>query len=280
MADTYRFLVGDFECIAINDCNTSYEDPGSQFFTNAPKDQLSQVLQHHGIELDQWKEYLSPYTCLVVRNSRACVLIDTGIGSELAEETGKLIDHLEAEGIRLDEIDTVVLTHGHPDHIGGNTDSNHRSNFNKARFIMSKAEWDYWTCEETLANKEWAVPWVTKNLLAISDRFWLIDQDTEVSPGIQVILAPGHTAGHMIVSVCSGSEQLLYTSDIFIHPIHIEQPGWYPVYDNQSQKAVSTRMKVLEKAAVEKALVCSFHFPFPGLGQIYQTEDGYRWRPV
>ncbi len=281
MIETYPFQVGDFKCFAISDGNLSYEDPGALFFANAPKDQLFQVLQLHGIELDQWKEYFSPFTCLVIRTSSACVLIDTGVGAGFSSETGKLLGHLQDVGISPDEIDTVLLTHGHGDHIGGNTDSDQHSNFPKARFIMSKAEWDHWTSEATLAADEWDANMVRKNLLAISDRFWLIEQDTEVSRGIQAIAAPGHLPGHMIVSVHSDGEQLLFTADTFIHPIHVERPSWYTVFETQSQQAVSTRMKVLEKAASEKSLVLSFHFPFPGLGHIYREKDGgYRWQPI
>lgn len=280
MADTDHFQVGDFECIAIKDCDASYDKPGSRYFVNAPHDQLAQILRREGIELDQWNHYTSAHTCLLLRTGTQYILIDTGLGSGLPGRRGELIDHLKEEGISLNQIGIVLLTHGHPDHIGGNTDTNQHSNFPEARFIMAKAEWDYWTSEDTLSKKESARSWVDKNLLAISDRFDLIERDTEVSSGIQVIFAPGHTPGHLIVSVRSRGEQLLFTADIFHHPIHIQQPGWYSVYDVQIKEAIGTRREVLQMAASEKALVCSFHFPFPGLGHILQAEGGYRWQPI
>jgi glyoxylase-like metal-dependent hydrolase (beta-lactamase superfamily II) len=233
--ETYRFQLGDHECFAVSDGTFSYENPGSQFFANAPRDQLIQVLHLHGIELDQWKEYLSPFICLVIKTNENCILVDTGVGSGITPDTGKLLDHLGETGISPDEIDTVLLTHGHGDHIGGNTNSDGHTNFPKARFLMSKVEWDFWTSETTLAEDEWSANMVRKNLMALSDQLAFIEQDRELLPGIQTIAAPGHLPGHMIVSVRSGAEQLLFTADTFIHPIHVEYPGWYTVFENQSQ---------------------------------------------
>lgn len=109
--------------------------------------------------------------------------------------------------------------------------------------------------------------------------FGLIEDDRETAPGIEVIQAPGHLPGHLIVSAKSGAEQLLFTSDTFIHPIHIEHPEWYTEFETYGEKAVATRTQILEKASQEKALVLSFHFPFPGLGYIIKKNAQFKWLP-
>lgn len=76
--------------------------------------------------------------------------------------------------------------------------------------------------------------------------FGLIEDDREIAPGIAVIQAPGHLPGRLIVSIKSVVEQLLFTSDTFIHPIHIEHPEWYTEFENQGMQAVATRMQILE----------------------------------
>ena len=138
--ECYRFKVGTFECIAINDGDIAYENPAPLLFFNAPKDRLAQVLRGHDIELDRWNEWLTPYTCLLVKTESQYVLVDTGMGSAFPPAVGHLIQHLQALAVRPDEINIVLLTHAHGDHTGGNTDPEGRAVFSQARHIMWKAE--------------------------------------------------------------------------------------------------------------------------------------------
>jgi glyoxylase-like metal-dependent hydrolase (beta-lactamase superfamily II) len=273
MSDVYSFQIGEFECFAVSDGTHPYENPAATFFTNAPEKQLTQVLQSHGINADQWQEYLSPFNCLAIKTKESCLLVDTGIGTDIEPGVGKLLDRLSDVGIFPDQIETVVSTHAHLDHIGGNTNS-------QGRYIISKAEWDYWTSETTLAADEFDAKMVRKNLIAIADRYQRIDQDTEIVPGICLLNAPGHQPGHIVVSIISGAERLLYTSDTFIHPLHIEHPEWLTVFEKDGEQAVSTRMRLLEKAAIEDDLVLAYHFPFPGLGHIHKKDACFEWVPI
>jgi glyoxylase-like metal-dependent hydrolase (beta-lactamase superfamily II) len=278
--EIYPFRVGAFECYAISDGTFVYEDPSSAFFTNAPRTELAKALQEQGIAITQWKEYLSPFICLVVKTAQGYLLVDTGIGAGVSSGTGRIIDRLAEVGITPAEVRTVLITHGHGDHIGGNTGRDGQSSFPNARFFMAKTEWEHWTSEKVLVEDAWGATMVRKNLMAIKDQFTLVEQDTEVSPGIRMIHASGHLPGHMIVSVRSGADQLLFTSDTFIHPFHIKHPEWVTEFEHESKQAVATRMQILEKAAQENALVLSFHFPFPGLGYIRTNHSGWEWQPL
>jgi glyoxylase-like metal-dependent hydrolase (beta-lactamase superfamily II) len=99
-------------------------------------------------------------------------------------------------------------------------------------------------------------------------------------PGINVIAAPGHTPGHMALTVNSRDEELLILSDSMLHPIHIEQPEWYAIFDFDPQQSISSRRHLLNKAVVDNDLVLAFHFTYPGLGYVIQKGEGWQWLPI
>jgi glyoxylase-like metal-dependent hydrolase (beta-lactamase superfamily II) len=283
--DIYRFKVGGFECMAVNDGNFTYAPPlipppATFLFANAPKEQLNQVLREHGILPEQWMSFVSPFTCVMVDTGRHKVLVDTGADG-LSPSTGRLLLNLQAVGIRTSDIDTVILTHGHDDHVGGNTDAQGNPTFPKARYVMWKEEWIFWTSEqaERLYEKSELAD-TRKKLLPIQHQLDLLDHEAEIVPGISVIAAPGHTFGHMAVAISSNAEQLLCVSDAFLHPIHIEHPEWYAAHEVAPEQLKKTRHFLLNKAATEKTLMLAFHFPFPGLGHIVQKEKKWQWRPI
>jgi glyoxylase-like metal-dependent hydrolase (beta-lactamase superfamily II) len=280
--EIYRFKVGTFKCIVVIDGTHAYPYAPA-WFINAPKERLEQVLREHNLDPEQ---YVSPYPSLVINTGQHRVLVDTGAGS-MEPTTGKLIPNLQAEGISPEDIETVILTHGHPDHIGGNTDSEGKPAFPNARYVMWKDEWDFWTSSPSLAEleldehlKQLLLTVAQNNLLPIQGQLDLVDHETTIVPGIRAVTAPGHTPGHMAIAIASNGEELLYLSDVVLHPIHLEQPDWYAVFDFAPEQTVTTRRRLLQQAAAEKALVHAFHFPFPGLGRVIQKGDAWQWQPV
>lgn len=278
----YTFKVGEIECIAIQDTLNAYENPVEFLFYNAPQDQLRRALLRHDIDFDGWSEWISPYICLLIKTGSHNVLVDTGMGSIRPPAEGQLLRQLEASGVEANEINTVLITHAHADHSGGNVDSEGNVVFKQARYVMHRAEWDYWTAESTLAQPEheWMVPVVNENVIPLRDQFDLIDEDVEVVPGVEFIATPGHTPGHMAVRVSSGGDELWYLSDAFLHPIHIEQPDWYASVDVQPEEAAIMRHSLLRQLEAGQHLVHGFHFPFPGLGTIEGNKAGYCWHPL
>ena len=285
--ERYRFKVGTFGCIVVSDGTHVYEHPAQLLFANAPEKNLERVLRRHGIDPAQWTEWASPYPGLVIDTGDHNVLIDTGAGGALPG-TGELIPNLQAEGIEPGEIDTVILTHGHADHIGGNTDHEGHPAFPNARYVMWKDEWAFWAADEPdlssmpfpEAIKELLITVAHDNLRALRDRFDLVECETEIVPGIHVLATPGHTPGHMAVIVSSGDEELVCVSDTALHLIHLEQPAWYAAVDLAPEQALASRRRLMERAAAGNALVQAFHFPFPGLGHILPQGEVWGWQPV
>ncbi|MFC1893782.1 MBL fold metallo-hydrolase [Chloroflexota bacterium] len=184
-----------------------------------------------------------------------------------------------------DDIDTIILTHGHPDHIGGITDTGGKLAFPSARYVIWKDEWDFWTSEQAELRldehgNEVLLGFARKNVPPIRDQIDLLEHETEITPGIHAVAAPGHTPGHMAVAVYSNGEQLLCISDTVLHPIHMEKPEWCALVDFDPVQVVATRRRLLSRAVSDGALILAFHFLFPGLGRVVQKGKGWQWQPT
>ena len=288
-SEAYHFKVGAFECMAVGDGTHTYAPPtfpppATFLFGNAPRNHLEQTLRKHDIEAEQWTEWTSPYNCLVIDTGEHRVLVDTG-ASDLGPNTGRLLQNLQAEGIEPEDIDLVILTHCHPDHINGNTFEDGQLVFPDARYAMWKGEWDFWTSGEAEAQldehfREILLSFVRKNLPPIQDRLEFIEREREILPGIQAISAPGHTPGHMALLISSGGDQLLHIVDTVLHPIHLERPDWCALVDFAPDQVTLTRRRLLKQAAQTKILVFASHFPFPGLGRVVPKGEDWRWQAI
>ena len=272
MSNSYRFQIGEFACAVLNDGEYLYSV--EQYFPSPPRKVVERELAEAGTTLDHVP---SPYSCLYVDTGDARVLVDTGAGP-LTPNLGRLPDGLRTIGVEPPEVDLVVITHGHPDHIGGLI-SDGRPAYPNARHVIMRDEWKYWTDAAVLdALPELFASSVRENLIPLADRFDLLDGNAELVPGIEIVPAPGHTVGHCAVAVASAGEELLHVVDVAMHPLHLAHPDWPTAFDHDAAQALRSRRLLFDRAADEGSLVLAYHFhPFPSLGRVSRREPGWAW---
>ena len=272
---SYPFEIGTFNCLALLDGHVKY---GPEiFFSNVEQDAYEAELR----ERDLPTEYVqTPYTFLLVDTGETRILVD--MGAEQKEPAGLLIPNMRRAGIEPDSIDWVVITHCHPDHVGGALDGSGKPNYKNARYLIWDREVRFWKDDKASELAPTShVQTARRAIEALKDRFFIIEEEYSILPGINVLFAPGHTPGHMVVEVRSGDDHLYYTADSALHPLHLVHPSWQPSYDILPEQAIRTKHQIFDRVSSENALVIGQHFPpFPGIGHVLKQEKGWLWQPL
>jgi len=269
----FQFTLGDFKCIAIRD--GGHMGSADFLFVNAPAEELNASLQKHNLVRDQLP---STWTCLLVDTGEVKLLVDTGIGGG-NPNGGQLLPQLERSGSRPEDIDIVFLTHAHPDHLGGCVGEDGKPVFTRAQYVICEREFEFWTAKRGDSDERMA-QFTRQKLLAIEDQMELVEGNSDLLPGVRTIEAYGHTPGHLGLEIRSQDETLLCLADSVLNPLHLEHPQWYSRVDVLPEQMITTRVRLLERAAREKTLVLFFHFEFPSLGHMEHDGKHWSWRSI
>jgi glyoxylase-like metal-dependent hydrolase (beta-lactamase superfamily II) len=280
--EIHSYSVGAYTIRIIND--GPYTVPAPFLAINAPPQELAAVLDEIGASMEAID---SRSLIMLIETADQRILVDTGFAGG-APETGQLFPALEAEGIALEEIDIVFLTHLHADHYGGALNAAGEPMFPNARYLINRQEREFWDAEPSLAElpltddfRQLFREGAKRTITGLGDRLEEIAPTDEIAPGIQVLEAYGHTPGHLAFEIRSEGEALLHIVDAAGHPVlHLEHPDWFLAPDNWPAFELMTRRALLSRAAEEGLLVQTYHFPFPGVGHVTAEGDGWLWEPT
>ena len=223
---------------------------------------------------------------VLVKTGNERILIDAGSGPSFQPTAGKLQENLEAAGITPESITKVVFTHGHADHLWGAIDDfGDGDRFPNASYVISAAEWDFWTNPDTASR----VPDVLKGMALASARILrTIERKVErrkdgetVAPGLTYLATPGHTPGHMAVAIADGSQRLIVGGDVLTNTaISFARPDWRMGADFERDQGVTTRKRLLDQLATDRIPLVGFHLTWPGHGAVERTGTAYRFIPL
>ena len=277
----YRYKIGSYELTALYD-GIWYRPIDDKFIVNAPFAQVEEALDAAFMPHDK---LATPFTTLIVNTGKKVVLLDTGTGGQIAPSAGALRSNLAAAGIDPREIDTIVISHFHPDHINGIKDKDNALIFPRAEILVPAPEWSYWMDDANLnaASADLKVVFLNQRRIFadIAKQVTQFEPGKEVAPGIVTLPAPGHTPGHTVFAVHSGDQSLLVLSDTAQHPaVFARNPDWQASFDIDGPTAIATRKKLFDRAAADRMLVTGYHFPFPACGHLIKTATGYEHVPV
>ena len=245
-----EFNIGKIKCTIFRDYDFQYQ--AKDFFVNANERELGEALKSYHVSDGN---IASPFIAVLLQINQRKILIDTGVG--FADKgvnvrgasvlfKGQLLNLLAENNINREEITDVIITHFHPDHVGGiYTGTNF--NFPNARFHMHEEEWRYWHSSRSEAQPAQFKTYIHNNITKLKDgNLNLIKGDfVNISDGVTIVKCDGHTPGQISVIIHSGKEKLLYISDAFLHPLHIEKIDWETNYD-----LANSRSLILEAFAI------------------------------
>jgi glyoxylase-like metal-dependent hydrolase (beta-lactamase superfamily II) len=275
----YRFNLGAAEVTVVSDGPLPLGDP-SGLFLGVPKEEVKKMLSDNFLSPDNWVlEQNSP----IVNIGDKLVLFDTGMGTSKAfgPTTGRQQKSMAEAGIKPADIDAVVCSHAHIDHIGGIVGADDKPLFPNAQVYIAQSDLDFWTDEGKMGGplKDFIVH-ARKNLLPVRDRLVFFKDGQEFLPGIQALAAPGHTVGHHIFMVTSEGKSFAFLGDLSHHAVLLlEKPRMEFAYDTDPKQAAATRVKMLDTLAANKTPAMSYHFPWPGYGHVVKAGDGFRYIP-
>ena len=278
----YRFKLGEFEITTIYDGALAIPKVYPIFGKNQKIEDVKAYLIQNNLPTDKMTISFTP---VIVNTGKEVVMFDSGYGEERrAKGAGKAATALAAAGFTPDQIDIIVITHCHPDHVSGLME-NGKAVFPNARYVAGDVEYNFWSKKDLLesSNKSMVrrAQAVQNNVVPLAEKIEFIKPGADVVTGITSVKAFGHTPGHMCFHIESAGKRFLIFADVTNHyVVSLAKPDWHCVFDMDAEAAVVTRKKILDMIAADKIPSAGYHMPFPAVGYVEKRGAGYRWVPA
>ena len=258
------FNLGEFRITVLRDGALVFPNDGSIFATNASPAAVSKVLRDAGASPDTIQLDIDT---LLIQMAKHVVMLDAGYGV-----TGKSVvrDSLGLVGVSPNDVTDVLITHAHPDHVGGLVDTQGHLAFPKATIWMSAKEWAFMQTEDD----------VRAEVPVIKAKVKTFEVGKPVLPGITPVVLSGHTPGHVGYEIVSQGHKLIDIGDMAHNAIiSLARPEWTLAWDSDKPQAARTRREELQQLANTRELMFAPHFPYPGVGRIEQAGRGFSFLP-
>ncbi len=276
-----RMSVGNAELVGILDMIPPSRDPTAFFPETTPEawaPYANDILEEGRLQLY--------FGCFFVRTSDKCVLVDTGMGPgphpDRENRTGDLINQLKGQGLEPEEVDIVVHTHLHPDHVGWNLrfeDGKAIPYFPNAEYLVPQKDWDHFTDPENLKS----APYVRDYVMPLEKlgNMKLMDGEAIVTDEISTLPTPGHTPGHQVILIASGGEKAMVVGDVLHTMAQVYEPDWCARVDINKDDSRRSREAVLSKAENEGYTIAAGHFhPDRHTGRIIRVSGRRYWQTL
>jgi glyoxylase-like metal-dependent hydrolase (beta-lactamase superfamily II) len=230
--------------------------------------------------------------CFVIRSQGRTILVDTGVGpSSMGLATwigtgGELPERLRAAGVAPEDVEMVMFTHLHPDHVGWNlelVDGEYRPTFPRARYVAHRADWETFHRPDVQQAMDGVAPsFVPQSLTPLESlgALDLIDGEHSLTSEVTAIHTPGHTPGSMSLLITSGDERALVTGDSIVHPAQVADPDLAFSFDYDGDTAQQTRNQLVDRIEAEGLILSACHFPEPGFGRVVRLEGRRFWQAL
>jgi glyoxylase-like metal-dependent hydrolase (beta-lactamase superfamily II) len=276
----YRVEVGSYRLIALFD-RISNQSPG--ILIGGTPEEIAKLRSDAFLFGETTAVSINAF---LLNTGENLVLVDTGV-TGCSGAKGGMLDNLVASGYKPEDVDTVLITHMHGDHVCGLIDAAGAPVFTNAVVWAAADEAGYWLSAEAKAQapegRRGSFDTAAKTLKPYQDKgtFKTFKPGDTLLPNLTVVPTPGHTPGHTSYLFATGGEKLLLWGDItHQQAVQVPRPDISISYDSDPKMAAETRQKLFKEIAAEVTLIAGAHMPFPGLGHLYSGPDGTRWVPV
>jgi glyoxylase-like metal-dependent hydrolase (beta-lactamase superfamily II) len=281
----HRFRLGGFEVTTILDAEAVIDGPWPIVGEDRERSEVERLMRENRLPPARFKPGFTP---TLVNTGREIVLFDTGngaVGFAPRPNGGRLAGLLRPAGFAPEDIDVVVITHCHSDHIGGLLEGRNPL-CPKARYVVGAAEYAFWKDDARLAapaesNERKSAFVFRDNLLPLVERTTFVKSGDVIVPGITAVAAFGHTPGHLAFHVEDSGRRMLVWGDCAHHEVaSLAHPEWHAFFDMDKAEGAATRRRIYDMAATDEVLVAGYHTTFPSLGYVARQGSGYRWIPL
>ncbi len=274
--------IGDIEVIALND-GVVRRPLVEEFVRNAKLNEVQDLLKSQSLPTD----YIDvPFTAFLLLVGNRKILLDSGNGEFGAPTTGRLLANLNAAGMKAEDIDTLVISHYHGDHVNGVRKKDGTLTFPKAKIMVPTVEHAFWMDDARMNAAPDAMKGAFNNVRRTfnglnGDQLMQFEPGKEIAPGIISRAAHGHTPGHTLFVAESKGEKFAYLADLTNIPeLFARNPDWAVQFDMNAEAARDVRRKTFEMVVNEKMMAGGYHFPFPAFGRIEKMGNGFNFKPV